>query len=256
MTARRLEGRNALVLGAGSGIGRAAALALARSGARVAAASLHPETAGETARLGRDEALDVVAIAGDVAAREGVDTLMDEALSRLHGRLDILVHSAGGTGTSPFLDEDEAYWRGVLDLNLWSVLWVTQRAGRVMRAQGGGAIVYVTSDAGKVGGKNQAVYAAAKGAVHALMRSLAREWVADGIRLNAVAPGPTRTRLLEASMAAPEGRDLVARIERQVPMRRLGLPEEIAGAIVFLASDEAAYMTGQVVSVSGGLTMT
>lgn len=255
MTVQRLEGKNALVLGAGSGIGRAAALALARSGARVAAASLHAETSAQTALLAREEGLDIVAVCGDVAARDGADAVMDDALSRLDGRLDILVHSAGGTGTSPFLEENEAYWRAVLDLNLWSVLWLTQRAGRIMRAQGGGAIVYVTSDAGKVGGKNQAVYAAAKGGVHALLRSLAREWVADGIRLNAVAPGPTRTRLLEASMQGPEGRDLVGRIERQVPMRRLGLPEEIAGAIVFLASDEASYMTGQVVSVSGGLTM-
>lgn len=251
----RLEGRRALVLGAGSGIGRAAAFALAEAGAAVCAAALHPESADRTARLGRERGLTVEALAGDVSDGDGAAAVVSTALGRLGG-LDVFVHSAGGAGTSPFLAEDDAYWRGVLDLNLWSVLWTTRLVGRAMCEQGYGSIVYVTSDAAKVGMRGQAVYAAAKGGVHGLMRSLAREWAKSGVRLNAVAPGPTRTRLLEAAMDDPDGRDLVARVERQVPMRRLGLPEEIARAIVFLASDQASFVTGQVLSVSGGLTMT
>jgi 2-hydroxycyclohexanecarboxyl-CoA dehydrogenase len=249
-----LRGRRALVLGAGSGIGRAAALALAEAGAHVCAASLHPENAEQTARVGRKRGLRVDALAADVSDSSGAASVVTQALDRLGG-LDVFVHSAGGAATSPFLAEDDAYWRTVLDLNLWSVLWTTRLIGQAMCAQGWGSIVYVTSDAAKVGMKEQAVYAAAKGAVHALLRSLAREWAKSGVRLNAVAPGPTRTRLLEAAMEDPDGRELVARVERQIPMRRLGQPDEIARAIVFLASDQASFVTGQVLSVSGGLTM-
>lgn len=251
----RLAGRRALVLGAGSGIGRASALALADAGAVVVAAALHPETADATVRLGRERGLRLEAVAGDVSEAAGAEAVVASALERLGGGIDVFVHSAGGAATSPFLSEADAYWRGVLDLNLWSALWTTRLVGRAMCAQGSGSVVYVTSDAAKVGMKEQAVYAAAKGGVQALMRSLAREWAAKGVRLNAVAPGPTRTRLLETAMDDPDGRDLVARVERQIPMRRLGLPDEIARAVVFLASDEASFVTGQVLSVSGGLTM-
>jgi 2-hydroxycyclohexanecarboxyl-CoA dehydrogenase len=250
-----LDGRRALVLGAGSGIGRASALALAAAGARVVAAALHLETADATARQGRERGLAIEAAAGDVSEAEGAQGVVAAALDRLGG-LDVFVHSAGGAATSPFLAEEDAHWRGVLALNLWSVLWTTRLVGRAMCAQGSGSIVYVTSDAAKAGMKEQAVYAAAKGGVHALMRSLAREWARSGVRLNAVAPGPTRTRLLEAAMDDPGGRELVARVKRQIPMRRLGLPQEVARAVVFLASDDASFVTGQVLSVSGGLTMT
>lgn len=249
-----LEGRRALVLGAGSGIGRASALALARAGARVVAAARHEGTATETVRLGQADGLPITAAWADVATAAGAECAVATAMDRL-GAIDVFVHSAGGAGTAPYLSEDDGAWRAVLDLNLWSVLWTTRLVGAAMCAQGRGSIVYVTSDAAKAGMKGQAVYAAAKGGVQALMRSLAREWVASGVRLNAVAPGPTRTRLLDAAMAEADGAELVARVERQVPMRRLGLPEEIAQAVVFLASDQASFITGQVLSVSGGLTM-
>ena len=254
MSKGSLDGRRALVLGAGSGIGRATALALAAAGARVVAAAQHQDTASETASLARDAAFAVEAAWGDLACAEGAEAVVSSSLARLGG-IDVFVHSAGGAGTAPFLSEHDADWRAVLDLNLWSVLWTTRLVGRAMCAQRGGSIVYVTSDAAKAGMKGQAVYAAAKGGVHALMRSLAREWVADGVRLNAVAPGPTRTRLLEAAVRDPGGADLVARVERQVPMRRLALAHEIAEAVVFLASDRSSFITGQVLSVSGGLTM-
>lgn len=254
-TTGSLSGQRALVLGAGSGIGKACALALGGEGAHVVAAALHPEQAARTARAGQERGLRVEAAAGDVATGAGAVAVVEAALARLGG-IDVFVHSAGGAGTAPFLTEDDADWQRVLDLNLWSVLWTTRTVGQAMCEQGHGSIVYVTSDAAKAGMKEQAVYAAAKSGVHGLLRSLAREWVEHGVRLNAVAPGPTRTRLIERALADAEGRDLVERVRRQVPMRRLGEPSEIAQAVLFLASDRSSFVTGQVLSVSGGLTMT
>jgi NAD(P)-dependent dehydrogenase (short-subunit alcohol dehydrogenase family) len=160
------------------------------------------------------------------------------------------VTTVGWTAITSFLDETPDYWRRIVDVNLMSCIYLAAAAGRAMQ-ETGGAIVLTASEAGKVGQAGETVYAAAKGGVIALTKSLAREYARYGIRVNAVAPGVTDTPLL----ASQGGEELLSRVTSGIPLRRLGEPEEIAEAIVFMASDSAAYVTGQTLCVGGGLTM-
>lgn len=244
--------RRAIVTGAGRGIGLAVARRLIAEGAQVAVLAQHRESAAAAAA-----ALGPAAwpLAGDLADAPTNRQLMQEALEHLGG-LDVLVNNAGWTLTTPFLDETPDYWERVLAVNLGAVLTTTQVALAAMVAQGhGGAIVSVVSDAGRVGMAGEAVYAAAKGGVMALTKSLAQEMARHGIRVNAVAPGPTNTRVLEENMAGPDAAARIERMIRRIPLRRVAEPDDIAGTVCFLAGPDAAYITGQVVSVSGGLTM-
>ena len=249
-----LRGKAVVVTGAGGGIGRATALAFAREGARVAVGALHPEKAEETCRLVEEARGEAWPVPGDIGSPEGAADVMDAALSAL-GTVDVLVNNAGWTRTTPFLTENVDYWQQVLAVNLWAPILLTRRALEVMTAASGGAVVNVVSDAGRVGTGGEAVYSASKEGLVALTKSLAQEMARFGIRLNAVSPGPTRTRILEENARTPEGARAIERMTRRIPMRRVGEPEEVADAIVFLASDEARYITGQVLSVNGGLVM-
>lgn len=243
-----LAGEVALVTGAASGIGRATAEALAAAGATVAAADRDGDglratvealgTGGHTAHL------------GDLADAAAVLGLRDEVVDA-HGPPDVLVHAAGFDRVAPFMDGDDALWTQLAAVNFLgpvrlshAVLETVLAAERTIR------IVTIASDAGRVGSLGETVYAGTKGGVIAFTKSLAREMARHRITVNCVCPGPTDTPLL-ASLPDKVRDGLV----RAIPFRRVARPSEIADAVLFFASDRAAYITGQVLSVSGGLTM-
>ena len=249
-----LNGRRAIITGGGRGIGKAIAHHLAGLGADVAVLArtrdqLEQVAAGVTARGVRG-----VAIAADLTTSTACHAAITAARDALGG-VDILVNNAGWTLTSNFLEEDEAYWRRVIDTNLWAVIFCSRAALEWMVEHDGGAIVNVASDAGRVGTSGEAVYSAAKGGVIALTRSLARELASRRIRVNCVCPGPTETEILAENKADPAHSARIERMIRLIPLRRVARPEEIAEAVAFFCTDASRYITGQVLSVSGGLTM-
>ncbi|MBX5467324.1 MAG: SDR family oxidoreductase [Firmicutes bacterium] len=240
-----------LITGGSRGIGWAAATRFLAEGARVAVWALHPESAA-AARAASHGAIwaDAVDVADPDAVTAGYARVA-EAL----GPPSILVNNAGYTLTSRFLEETREYWEQVIGTNLWGVIHCCRAALPAMVERGGGAVVNVVSDAGRVGMAGEAVYAAAKGGVIALSRSLAQEMARHRIRINCVSPGPTRTHILEVNSQDPDAQRLIDKMIQRIPLRRVAEPEEVAEAILFFASPRASHITGQVLSVSGGLTM-
>src|SRR3954469_4439885 len=231
--------RVALVTGGARGIGRAIALALAADGRRVAIGDLiEPEDPGGLLGV----RLDVTDSASVAAAVETVE--------RELGSVEVLVNTAGWDEMRPFLESDEPFWDRVIDINFKGGLRTTRRIAPGMVERGWGRIVNIGSAAGRVVSSLESVYSGAKGGVIAFTKTLARELARSGVTANTVCPGPTRTPML----AEMEPR-MVEALERAVPMRRLGEPEDVAAAVAFLASERAGYITGQTLSVSGGLTM-
>jgi 2-hydroxycyclohexanecarboxyl-CoA dehydrogenase len=242
----RLNDKIAIVTGSGQGIGRAIAGKFAAEGATVVVTDLDEATARETAG-GLPGA---VAMVADVTDRAGVAAMAGQVVEQF-GRIDILVNNAGWDKASPFVDSDPADWDRAIAVNLYGVLHTARAVLPVMASQGHGAVVNLGSDAGRVGSSGEAVYSAAKGGVIAFTKSLAREMARHQIRVNCVCPGPTDTALF-ASFAGPTLREALT---RAIPFRRLAQPEDVASVVAFLASDEASFVTGQTISVSGGLTM-
>jgi 2-hydroxycyclohexanecarboxyl-CoA dehydrogenase len=247
----RLEGRIALVTGGASGIGAATCRRLAAEGARVAVTDVNLEGARELAGEISGAAFEL-----DVRSTGSVRKAAAEVESEL-GPLDVLVNNAGYDEFGFFVNTDEDMWHRVLDVNLVGVIAVTHAVLPGMQERGSGRIVNVASEAGRVGSHGSSVYSAAKGGVVGLTKAVAREAARYGVTCNAVAPGPIETPLL---MAAPEqlgelGERVVQGMIGQTVMRRLGQPEEVAATIAFLASDDASYVTGQTLGVSGGLAM-
>jgi 2-hydroxycyclohexanecarboxyl-CoA dehydrogenase len=231
-----------LVTGAASGIGRATAERLVAAGFTVAAADLQASAIEATDSLRPFEV--------DVADHDSVARLAKEVMSDC-ATPDVIVNCAGWDETHRFTDTDRPFWERVVAINLLGVVAVTHVFLQAMIDRGqGGRIVNVASDAGRVGSSGEAVYAGAKGGVIAFTKSLARETAREGITANVVCPGPTDTPLFRAQ---PER--LQQALEKAVPLGRLAAPEDIANAIAFFTSAEAGYVTGQVLSVSGGLTM-
>jgi 2-hydroxycyclohexanecarboxyl-CoA dehydrogenase len=241
-----LEDKIAIVTGAGQGIGRAIADKLAAEGATVVVTDLDEASAKQTA-AGLPGA---VAIRADVTDRQDVQTAVDRVMQQF-GRVDVLVNNAGWDKASPFVDSDPADWDRAIAVNLYGVLHTCKAVLPIMAGQGGGAVVNLGSDAGRVGSSGEAVYSAAKGGVIAFTKSLAREMARHQVRVNCVCPGPTDTALF-ASFAGPKLREALT---KAIPFRRLGQPADVANVVAFLASDQAAFVTGQTISVSGGLTM-
>ena len=245
-----LAGRTALVTGAARGIGRAIALELAASGYRVAAADLLADGARETAAACGEGA---VGVAIDVTDTRSVAAAVDRVEAEA-GPVEVLVNNAGWDELRPFLETDEPFWDRVIEINYKGCLRLTRAVLPGMVERGFGRIVNIASDAARVGSSGEAVYAGAKAGVIAFTKTVAREAARSGVTANVVAPGPTRTPLLEG-MADAGGDKLVDALTRAVPMKRLGEPEDVAAAVAFFASDRAGFVTGQTLSVSGGLTM-
>jgi 2-hydroxycyclohexanecarboxyl-CoA dehydrogenase len=216
----------------------------------VVVADLNAETAAEAA-----QAIDGVGIALDVTDTTRVNEGLDRVQAELGG-IDILVNNAGWDEFRPFLETSEEFWDRVIDLNFKGCLRTCRRAVPGMVERGYGRVVNIASDAARVGSSLEAVYSGAKGGVVAFSKTLAREVARSGVTVNCVCPGPTETPMLAEIAGSGEGSEKVLEaMRRAVPMRRLGRPEDIAAAVAFLASEEAGFITGQTLSVSGGLTM-
>jgi NAD(P)-dependent dehydrogenase (short-subunit alcohol dehydrogenase family) len=250
--AGRLEGKVAVVTGAGSGIGRASSLRFASEGAAVVVNDLESEAAlrvvAEIERVGGQAR----SAPGDVTRPETAEALADTAVA-VFGKLDIFHNNAGGAMPTPIEAMDPARWRRDLELNLDSVWYGTRAALRIMLPQRRGCILTTSSGAGLGAVHGLSAYGAAKAAVINLMRSVALEYGQHGIRANAICPGTMETPGLRAWLDTQPGRD---RFANGIPLRRLGFPEEIANAALFLASDEASYVTGAALVVDGGIAST
>jgi len=245
----RLDGKTAVVTGGASGIGRATAEALALAGAHVIVGDVNREMGESVADTLRVRALGADFLFLDVTDAGSVEEFRREALA-LRPQVDIVANVAGWGRTEPFVQNDPALWRRIVDLNFMGPVQVTRAFIEPMIARQSGKIVSVASDAGRVGSLGETVYSGAKGGVIAFTKALARELARFGITVNCVCPGPTDTPL----MAAVPDRIKEA-FERATPMRRLAKPQEVADAILFFASPRSDFVTGQVLSVSGGLTM-
>ncbi|MFI5024647.1 MAG: SDR family NAD(P)-dependent oxidoreductase [Alphaproteobacteria bacterium] len=242
--------KNVIVTGAASGIGKATALLLAREGARVFIGDID-EAGGRQAAAAAEAAGHKAEYARlDLTDHQSIDRFAAAVEERAGGRVDGLVNSAGWDQIQPFLENSPEMWEKVLAINLMGAVRLTRAVLAPMAAASSGKIVNVASDAGRVGSMGETVYAAAKGGLIAFTKSLARETARYRINVNCVSPGPTDTPLFQRQ---PE--KMREALTRAIPFRRIGTPEEVAEAILFFMSARSDYITGQVLSVSGGLTM-
>ncbi len=248
---RGLEGRAVLITGAASGIGRAVAERLGEERAAVAILDLDGEGAKSAAEQVRAAGGAALAIEADITDDEAVRAAVERAETEL-GPLEGLVNNAGWDLARSFLDSDAELWRKVVEINLMGPLHVSHAVLTRMQERGRGRVVSIASDAGRVGSSGESVYAACKGGIIAWSKSVARELSRRGITLNVVSPGPTDTPLFARF---DETGKLAAALERAIPMGRLARTSDFPGLVAFLLSDDAGFITGQTISVSGGLTM-
>src|SRR6266446_8112415 len=248
----RLNGKVAIVTGAAQGIGKAIVSRLAAEGAKVALADVQLDSAEQSAAEIRSSGANAIAIRLDV-------TKLDDALAaadrveRDLGPIDILVNNAGWDVVQPFLETGPDLWDKLIAINFRGILNCCKAVAPRMQSRGAGKIVSISSDAARVGSTGEAVYAGCKAAIIGFSKTLARELARHSVNVNVVCPGPTETALLRNAMAGREG--VLDAMAKSIPFRRLGKPDDLAGAVAFFASPDSDYVTGQVLSVSGGLAM-
>jgi len=247
--------RVALVSGGARGIGAAIARGLAQDGMPTVIADIRTEQAQANAQRIIDSGGRALAVEVDVRSPTSVAAGV-EAARREFGEIDVLVNVAGWDELKPFVDSDEEFWQEVLEVNFKGGLRLTKALLPGMIERRWGRIVNISSDAGRVGSSLESVYAGAKGAIISFTKTVARETARQGVTANIVCPGPTDTEMLrDVAHAHPDADKVLERLARAVPMKRLGQPEDVAAAVRFFATESAGYITGQTLSVSGGLTM-
>lgn len=252
---RGIEGKTVIVTGGGGGIGAPTCMRFAQEGARVVVMDVNATAAQETVQKIQNSGGQALACAVDL--RDAANAEGEIArIEKDFGEIDILVNGVGWDVFTPFLKSGPDFWTKIIDINLRSVLNITHPVLASMVTRRSGKIVSLASDAARGGSSGESVYAACKAGIIAFSKTLAREHARHGISVNVVCPGVTETAMLEAFMEeAGDKEKLRQAFARAVPMGRLGQPEDLPGAIVFFASDDANFITGQVLSVSGGLTM-
>lgn len=242
-----LAGRSAVVVGAG-GLGAASALSLAAQGASVVVLDVNEANLDSVTRAAKEAGVSLETRTVDVGTPEGSRAALDEAVAVV-GTPQVFLHAVGRNNRRPILDLSDADWQGMITLNLSTAWWLGQEMGRRMVAAGYGRMVFVSSVSGLLAHANHAPYAASKGGINQLMRVMAREWAPHNVTVNAVAPGYIETDLTRDYLDTDGHR---AALESLVPAGRLGRPHEVADAVTFLASDRAAFITGQVLYIDGG----
>jgi 2-hydroxycyclohexanecarboxyl-CoA dehydrogenase len=251
----KLRGKTALVTGGGRGIGRAIALGLAQEGAQVAVLDILADNAAAVVREIEATGVKALALPADLTKRAQVDRAIADTLAQF-GQIDILVNNAGWDRMEMFLDSEEETWDKIIAINFKGILYVCKAALPSMVARGQGKVISIASDAGRAGSTGEAVYSGTKGAIIAFSKTLAREMARHKITVNVVCPGLTETPLLQGIREqSPKTEKVIEAVTRAIPLGRVGQPEDIAGAVVYLASPAADFVTGQTLSVSGGLTM-
>ena len=251
-----MSNRVALVTGGGQGIGQGISQVLGGRGFRVAVADLNAETAQATARSITEAGGTAIAVTADVTDAASIQAAVKTVTAEL-GPVEVAVNNAGFDEFMRFLDTTEDFWDRILDVNFKGALRVVQAVVPGMAERGWGRVVNIGSDAGRVGSSLEAVYSGAKGGIIAFTKTLARDDATKGVTVNTVCPGPTDTPSLRkfAGNSGQDGEKVIAGLTRAVPMRRLASPADVAAAVAFFASDDTGYITGQTLSVSGGLTM-
>lgn len=251
-----MSNRVALITGGAQGIGRGICEAMAEAGFRVVVADLNEGQAKETAAALTAAGGTAMAVTMDITSQESV-TAAVAAVEASFGPVEVLVNNAGWDDFMPFIKTNEEFWDKILEINFKGGLRTSQAVLPGMIERGWGRIVNIASDAGRVGSSLEAVYSGAKGGTIAFTKTLARETATKGVTVNTVCPGPTDTPALRKFIEGSGGgaEKVIAGMTNAVPMKRLGQPSDVGGAVVFFASDSASYVTGQTLSVSGGLTM-
>ena len=251
---RGLKDRTALITGGANGIGAAIARRLGEEGCVVGILDLDAEAGAKVAAEIKSAGGKASLHAADISDYGAVGRAI-ESFEKAAGPIALLVNNAGWDRAANFLDTTPEFWRTVVGINLYGPLNVSHVVLKGMAARGFGRVVNIASDAGRVGSSGEAVYSACKGGMIAFTKTIARELVGKGVIVNTLCPGPTDTAILRSFLEGPDGARIAEGLKRAIPMRRLGVPEDYPGLVAFLLSDDAAYITGQTISVSGGLTM-
>ncbi len=252
-----LKGRVALITGGSRGIGEAAAILLAKAGADIVVTSRNQADLDLVSKKLEAEGVRALAVSAHVGKIDQIQNLIDRVMEKF-GRIDILVNNAGTSFNSPSLEITEKAWDSVMNLNLKGLFFLSQAAGKIMKETGGGKIINIASVAGIRVQDATPHYSISKAAVIMATKVLAKEWAEYNIRVNCIAPGSIETKLFEAifDVLPEEERDKVKNeVLNVVPMKRAGMPDEIADAILFLASDASSYITGETITIDGGLLL-